>query len=75
MRNTNRNIKFGFVPTNQSILYAFDENDASRLNQDVGLDGLNNDEERAKYAGHNLIQDFGKLNSNDIAWAWIVQLC
>ena len=37
---------WGKVPTNPSIIYAFDENDASRANQDIGLDGLTDDEER-----------------------------
>jgi cell surface protein SprA len=46
----NGNIKFGYVPFNQSIIYAFDEDDASRLNQDVGFDGLNDAEEAASYS-------------------------
>lgn len=61
------NIKFGYVPSNQSIIYAFDENDESRINQDVGLDGLNDTEERTKFTGHSLIANFNKLNPNDIA--------
>ena len=40
------NTVWGRVPTNPSIIYAFDENDAARINQDVGLDGLKDDEER-----------------------------
>jgi len=37
------------IPKNQSLLYAFDENDASRINQDLGLDGINDDDEAAKF--------------------------
>ena len=61
------NVKFGYVPSNQSIIYAFDENDEARLNQDVGFDGLNDGEEFTKYSAHSLIPNFGKLNQNDIS--------
>lgn len=37
---------WGKAPTNPSIIYAFDENDTSRTNQDIGLDGLTDEEER-----------------------------
>ncbi len=37
---------WGKVPTNPSIIYAFDDSDAARVNQDIGLDGLTDDEER-----------------------------
>ncbi|QMU63210.1 MAG: cell surface protein SprA [Flavobacteriaceae bacterium] len=40
---------WGDVPLAQSILYAFDELDTSRTNQDLGLDGLTDEEERAKF--------------------------
>jgi cell surface protein SprA len=40
---------WGDVPIAQSILYAFDESDASRINQDLGLDGLTDEEERIKF--------------------------
>ena len=36
---------WGRVSTDNSLNYAFDNNDQSRLNQDVGLDGLRNDDE------------------------------
>ncbi|MDT7832692.1 cell surface protein SprA [Flavobacteriaceae bacterium S356] len=39
---------WGDMPLAQSILYAFDESDASRTNQDLGLDGLTNLEEANK---------------------------
>ena len=38
--NTIQKLIWGKAPTNPSILYAFDEDDASRTNQDIGLDGV-----------------------------------
>ena len=38
---------WGKAPTNPSIIYAFNEEDAFRLNQDVGFDGLNDAKEKA----------------------------
>ncbi|MDC9723728.1 MAG: cell surface protein SprA [Urechidicola sp.] len=46
--NTDATI-WGKVPTGQSLLYTFDIDDASRLNQDIGLDGLNDEEEAAMF--------------------------
>tara|TARA_R110002073_G_scaffold40547_5_gene115252 strand:+ start:406053 stop:413159 length:7107 start_codon:yes stop_codon:yes gene_type:complete len=46
---------WGFVPINQSLIYAFSENDTDRPNQDVGLDGFTDAEELAK---------FGDINGN-----------
>ncbi|MEN8776853.1 MAG: cell surface protein SprA [Polaribacter sp.] len=43
--NINNTI-WGDVPRNPSIIYAFNEQDAARTNQDVGFDGLNDDEEK-----------------------------
>ena len=40
-----RTSTWGKVPTNQSIIYAFDVDDDARTNQDLGFDGLNNEEE------------------------------
>tara|TARA_B100000787_G_scaffold152225_1_gene125758 strand:+ start:50377 stop:57546 length:7170 start_codon:yes stop_codon:yes gene_type:complete len=40
---------WGKVPTNPSIIYAFDLEDDSRTRQDIGLDGLTDDEERIKF--------------------------
>jgi cell surface protein SprA len=40
---------WGNVPTNPSIIYAFDEDDTSRNRQDIGLDGLTDEEERSKF--------------------------
>ena len=37
---------WGKVPTNPSIIYAFDEDGTSRNRQDIGLDGLTDEEER-----------------------------
>ena len=36
---------WGKIPTNQSLLYAFSDKDNERLSQDVGFDGLNDEEE------------------------------
>ncbi len=38
------------IPVNQSLLYAFDEKDQARSNQDVGLDGLNDNEENTRFS-------------------------
>ena len=46
--NTDPSI-WGKVPSNQSLLYAFDTDDTSRTNQDIGLDGLNDDEETVEF--------------------------
>ncbi len=40
---------WGNVPSNPSIIYAFDEDDASRIRQDIGLDGLSDEEERLRF--------------------------
>ena len=66
------NIKFsnwGKTPSTQSLLYAFNTIESDRLKQDVGLDGLNDNEEREIYfngpendpAGDNY-QYFAKVN-------------
>ena len=44
--NVNRTL-WGDVPRNPSIIYAFDESDAARVNQDLGFDGLNDLEEKS----------------------------
>ena len=41
---------WGKVPSNQSIIYAFSEEDAARANQDLGFDGLNDADELTKLA-------------------------
>lgn len=56
---------WGNVPTNQSILYAFDVDDAARKNQDIGLDGLKNEDELSFY--QSKVFDISKLNPNDIS--------
>ncbi|MFY9243391.1 MAG: cell surface protein SprA [Polaribacter sp.] len=43
--NVNRTT-WGDVPRNPSIIYAFNEEDAARTNQDLGFDGLNDTEEQ-----------------------------
>ncbi|WP_193316034.1 T9SS outer membrane translocon Sov/SprA [Flavicella marina] len=44
---------WGDIPTNNTFLYAFNELDQDRLVQDVGLDGLGDEEERTKFPGVN----------------------
>jgi len=40
---------WGKIPTNQSLLYTFSEDDNDRINQDIGYDGLNDEEETDKF--------------------------
>lgn len=40
---------WGKVPASQSLIYAFDTNEGNRQFQDLGLDGLNDDEEATKF--------------------------
>jgi len=40
---------WGKVPANQSLIYTFSSEGQERANQDIGLDGLNNAQEKAKY--------------------------
>lgn len=48
---------WGNTPKNPSIIYAFDASNDARTNQDVGLDGLNDEEERAKYPAFANLDD------------------
>ncbi|MES2545073.1 MAG: cell surface protein SprA [Bacteroidota bacterium] len=48
---------WGNVPASQSLIYAFDTNAGNRGNQDIGLDGLKNDEEAAKFPDFASQQD------------------
>ena len=41
---------WGKIPLNQSLTYTFSDDDTERQNQDVGLDGLRNDEEQTHFA-------------------------
>ena len=51
---------WGKIPTNQSLLYAFSDKDNERLNQDIGLDGLNDEQETQQFGS-----TFGADPSND----------
>ena len=59
------------IPTNPSIIYAFSEEDNARTNQDLGFDGVPNNQEEAKLRqvanDLGIAIDFSKLNPNDIA--------
>ena len=48
------------IPVNQSLIYAFTEDDAERTNQDLGLDGLTDEEEADRFG-----TQFGPDPSND----------
>ncbi|QBQ40071.1 cell surface protein SprA [Sphingobacterium psychroaquaticum] len=52
---------WGYVVKNQPVVQAFDNNNANRLKQDVGLDGLSNREE-ASFFGNFLSQLQGILS-------------
>jgi len=51
--------EWGDVPINQSLIYAFSEEDDERPNQDIGLDGLTDAEEAIRFPG------FGSDPAND----------
>ncbi|MFN2261015.1 MAG: cell surface protein SprA [Psychroflexus sp.] len=44
------NTNFAKVPSNQSLVYAFDTEGQQRVNQDVGMDGLINADEAQKFS-------------------------
>ena len=58
---------WGKIPTNPSIIYAFNEDDAARGNQDVGFDGLKNEDELSFYQTKYPSINFNKLNPDDIS--------
>ncbi len=51
---------WGKIPTSQSLLYAFSDSDSERLSQDIGLDGINDDEEIQLFG-----TSFGQDPAND----------
>src|SRR5690606_1398413 len=53
---------WGYVTKNQPVVQSFDNNNANRLKQDVGLDGLGNGEE-ATFFGNFLSQVQGILST------------
>ena len=60
--------QWGRVPTNFSIVEAFDNDPLSREFQDVGLDGLNNTDERLFFANNYLQQIESVFGTNSIAF-------
>ncbi|MEN8123558.1 MAG: cell surface protein SprA [Bacteroidota bacterium] len=40
------------IPKNQSLIYAFTEDDNTRLNQDLGFDGINDEDEAVKFGSN-----------------------
>ena len=51
IENTDQSV-WGRIPTIQSVVNAFDNNPNSRRFQDIGLDGLSDDDERAFYQAY-----------------------
>ncbi len=49
--------EFSKLPSEQSLVYAFDTQGEARTNQDAGLDGLNNADEAAKFTNFSNLQD------------------
>ncbi len=45
------------VPSNQSLIYAFDTEGEARVNQDTGYDGLNDDDERRQFPQFSTLED------------------
>ncbi|SHI89265.1 protein involved in gliding motility SprA [Mesonia phycicola] len=48
---------YGKVPSSQSLVYAFDSEDAERDNQDIGFDGLSDAEEATKFPDFANLED------------------
>ncbi len=55
---------WGKVPASQSLIYAFDTNEGNRSVQDVGLNGLNDDEEKIKHPAFASLGDASADNYN-----------
>lgn len=48
---------WGNAPASQSLIYAFDNNESNRTNQDIGLDGLPSSQEGTKYTSYATEKD------------------
>ncbi|MCT4700036.1 T9SS outer membrane translocon Sov/SprA [Tenacibaculum haliotis] len=48
---------WGNTPINPSILYAFDSSPGARINQDIGLDGLTDEDEKIKFPAFASLDD------------------
>ena len=55
---------WGKVPASQSLIYAFDTNEGNRSVQDVGLNGLNDNEEKVKFPAFAALGDASADNYN-----------
>jgi cell surface protein SprA len=49
--------EFAKIPSEQSLVYAFDTEGEARTNQDVGFDGLNNEQEAQKFTDFAAFDD------------------
>lgn len=56
---------YSLIPKKQSLIYAFTEENSQRTNQDIGLDGRNNEEERAKFGAISPVYNSLEDPSND----------
>ncbi|MFD2517766.1 T9SS outer membrane translocon Sov/SprA [Salinimicrobium flavum] len=56
--------EFGKVPSNQSLIYAFNTEGEERVNQDVGYDGLQDPEEAVKFPAFANLPDPSADNYN-----------
>lgn len=57
-------VVWGKVPASQSLIYAFDVNEASRPLQDIGLDGINDADEAVKFPTFASLSDPAADNYN-----------
>ncbi|OFY95328.1 MAG: cell surface protein SprA, partial [Bacteroidetes bacterium RIFCSPLOWO2_12_FULL_31_6] len=54
---------WGRVPTNQALVNAFDNTESTRPYQDIGLDGLNNNDEAWRFPNFsNWVNELGKVD-------------
>lgn len=60
---------WGRIPTIQSVVNAFDNNPDSRTFQDIGLDGLNDEDERAFYASY--LQEIEQIVSSNVLGTFV----
>jgi len=62
------NTPWGVVPREPIVVNAFANNPDSRVEQDIGLDGLNDARERTKYAGYlnqiSSVNNFAEINAD-----------
>ena len=50
---------WGVTPATQSLIYSFDSNDENRIAQDLGYDGLSDEQENSRYKNGNSVDPAG----------------